>query len=583
MIDAITLEVLRHRLFAIAEEMGAALIRTSYSTNIKDRRDCSCALFDQDGNTVAQAEHIPIHLGVLPWGVKGALQQIDRDTLQPGDVILHNDPYVGGTHTPDIIMFAPVYFDGELIGFVGNLAHHVDIGGIAPGSLTPTATEIFQEGLRFPPVRIRKAGVLDEEIMRIHQHNVRTPYESQGDLMAQLAAINVGTQRLQEVCREFGRDVVVQGMEEIANYCARRMKAELEKFPNGQYTFEDHIEGDGLSPDPVKIRVTLTVQDGNMTFDFTGSSPQTKGPLNAVRPMTLSCVYYAVKAVTDPSIPPNHGSFRDLNVITPPGTVVNAQFPAATGQGNSITCQRMVDVLLGALAQAVPDRVCAAGTGSMNAIHLGGFDRSRGTYYSHVETYGGGYGASQEGDGESGIHTHMTNTQNAPVEVLEMTLPVRVEEYGLVPDSEGPGKHRGGAGIRRIFHIESDDVLGTIGSDRYEAGPWGLAGGSPAEPSRFYIIRNGGTQEFLGSKARYTLSRGDTLVLETAGGGGWGDPLERPAEKVAEDVRDGFISAERARARYGVVVDEATGQLDEAATDKLRAELRALRDSQAGS
>lgn len=555
MIDPITLEVLRHRFFAIAEEMGAALIRTSYSTNIKDRRDASCALFDRNGDTIAQAEHIPIHLGVLPWGVKGALQHIDVDSLQPGDAVMHNDPYIGGTHIPDIIIFAPIFYQGELVAFAGNLAHHIDVGGAIAGSISPNATEIFQEGLRFPPVKIRKAGQIDQEILSIHRNNVRTVYESQGDLLAQIASNNVGERRFLEVCEEFGRDTVLAGISALADYCDRRMGLELSRIPAGTYTFTDALEGDGVTDEPVEITVSIEAAGDRLKFDFTGSSPQTQGPVNAVRPMTLACVYYVVKAITDPSIPPNVGTFRRLDVVTPEGTVVNARFPAATGQGNSVTCQRIVDVLLGAMAQALPDRVCAAGTGSMNGIHISGFDTDTRTYFSHIETYGGGYGATSTADGESGVHTHMTNTRNAPVEVLESTLPVKVERYGLVPDSEGPGQHRGGFGIARVFTIEADGVHGTVGADRYKVGPWGLAGGKPARGSRFRLVRRDGQVQYLASKKSFHLNTGDQFVIETAGGGGWGDPQQRPRESVLEDIQEGLVSVERARTEYNVSIE----------------------------
>ena len=551
-IDPITLEVLRHRFFAIAEEMGAALIRTAYSTNIKDRRDASCALFDRHGETIAQAEHIPIHLGVLPWGVKGALQHIDIDALQPGDAILHNDPYIGGTHTPDLILFVPIFYEGQLVAFAANLAHHIDIGGMVPGSLSPRATEIFQEGIRFPPVKIRKGGVLDEEILAIHHHNVRTAYEGQGDLLSQLAANHVGERRFVEMCDEFGLATVQEGIIALADYCERRMQAELQAIPDGTYHFCDVMDSDGVGDDPVKICVRIDVAGDHLRFDFSGSSPQTRGPVNAVRPMTLSSVYYAVKAITDSTIPPNAGTFRGLEVYTPEGTVVNARFPAPTGQGNSVTCQRIVDVLLGALAQAVPERVCAACTGSMNGIHIGGFDQANARYFSHVETYGGGYGATVDGDGESGVHTHMTNTRNAPVEVIEAVLPVKVESYALVSDSEGPGQYRGGFGIRRVFRIEADEIHGTTSTDRTVSGPWGLAGGQSAQGPQHRLVRANGDEITLPAKAAFALATGDLFVVETAGGGGWGDVQQRDPQAVRVDVAEELISPERASRVYGI-------------------------------
>ena len=567
-LDPATLEVLRHRFFAVAEEMGAALVRTAYATNIKDRRDCSCAVFTPEGDVIAQAEHIPIHLGVLPWGVKGALEHLPADGLRPGDVVMHNDPFIGGTHTPDIIMFAPVFYAGRLVALVGNLAHHVDVGGKISGSLSPDADEIFQEGIRFPPVKVQKEGRLDPEILAIHAHNVRTVYESRGDLLAQLGANHVGQQRFEEIYREFAADTIAAGIRELAEYCDRRMAAEIGDLPQGRYAFRDILEGDGISPGPIEIRVAVEIGDGHIRCDFTGTAPQARGPVNVVRPMTLACIYYVVKALTDPSIPPNEGTYRRIEAVTPPGTLVNAVFPAATGFGNSITCQRIVDALLGAFAQAVPDRVCAAATGSMNALHLGGIHPATGTYFSHVETYGGGYGGSARGDGESGVHTHMTNTRNAPVEVLETVLPVRVNRYGLVENSEGPGRYRGGFGIVRDVTFLGPEAECVIQTDRVDTPPWGLAGGLPARGARFSHLR-GADRVALGSKARVRLRQGDRLLIETSGGGGWGSPAEREPAAVAADVAEGLISPERAASAYGVIV-RADGTLDGEATRHAR-------------
>lgn len=550
--DAITLEVMRNRFFAITEEMGAALIRTAYSTNIKDRRDCSCALFDVNGDTIAQAEHIPVHSGVLPWGVKGALAAVDRDKLRPGDILMHNDPFLGGTHLPDIIIFSPIFYEGRLMAFVGNLAHHVDVGGKVPGSLTPDATEIFHEGIRFPPVKIRKAGVLDEELLAIHHHNVRTPYESGGDLMAQIAANNVGEKRFEELCDECGPELVLEAVEELQAYCDRRMAAELEKLPAGTYTFSDTLEGDGVATEePLLVKVTITTGGPRVKVDFTGTCDQVVGPLNCVRPMALACIYYVIRAITDPTIPPNAGTFKRLEVVTPEGSLVNSHFPAATGSGNSITCQRLVDVLLGAFAQVVPEKVCAAATGSMNGVQLGGYDPVSQSYFANGETVGGGYGGISGQDGTSGVNTHMTNTRNTPVEVLETIMPVRVVRYGLMPDSEGPGKYRGGFGLQRVLQFQTDEVDCFIASDRVKTPPWGLAGGGPARGARFRVVRASGEEEQLPSKARVRFYTGDRLYIETSGGGGWGPPQERDPALLAADVRDGLVSSQRAERDYG--------------------------------
>ncbi len=549
--DPATLEVLRHRFFAVAEEMGAALVRTAYATNIKDRRDCSAALFTPHGEVIAQAEHIPIHLGVLPWSVKGALARIPLATLKPGDVIMHNDPFIGGTHTPDIVMFAPVFYADRLVAMVGNLAHHVDVGGKVPGSLSTDSTEIFQEGIRFPPVRLQREGILSEEILAIHSNNVRTVYEGRGDLMAQLASLRVGQERFQEICAEFGSDTILRGVAELAEYCDRRMAAELRDLPVGRHEFEDVLEGDGISDDPLTIHVAVEARDDSLHFDFTGTSAQSRGPLNAVLPMTLACVYYVVKAITDQTIPPNEGTYRRIHVQAEEGSLLNARLPAATGYGNATTVQRVVDVLLGALSKAVPERVCAASTGSMNSLHLGGLYPGTTTYYSHIETYGGGYGATLTADGASGVHTHMTNTRNAPVEVLETVMPIRVERYGLVPDSEGPGRQRGGFGIAREFTFFGEHAECVIGSDRSRIPPWGLMGGLPAGGSRFVLARDDRETQ-LPSKTRLELHHGDRLLIETSGGGGWGPPLERRPEDVRRDVQDGLVSKERARSIYGL-------------------------------
>jgi N-methylhydantoinase B len=552
MIDPITLEVLRHRFFAIAEEMGAALFRTSYSTTVKFRRDASCAVFDRNGDTIAQAAHIPIHLGVLASSVKGALKYIKAKDLQPGDAIIQNDPYIGGSHLPDVTVFSPVFYGSELLGFVGNIAHHIDLGGMVPGSVGPDSTEIFQEGLRIPPMKLIRAGNWNEDLVLLHQYNVRTPYEGLGDLRAQVAANNVGERRFIELCDEIGKEMIFKGITALADYCERRMQSELSHFPDGNYSFVDILEGDGITNDPISIAVNLKIENGKILIDFQGSSPQSRGPVNAVRAMTMACVFYVVKAITDPTIPPNVGTFRCIDVKMPESSIVNASFPAPTGQGNTNTTQRIVDALLGAFAQAVPDRVCAACTGSMNALHLNVFDTKTRSYNTYIETCGGGYGATSTSDGESGIHTHMTNTLNTPIEVLESTMPVKLESYGLIPDSEGPGCNRGGLGIIREFLVEADELDGIISSERNKNGPWGLFGGGPARGTRFRIVRDKGQVEELSSKCRFFLKKGEKFILETAGGGGWGNPQSRSRSQVQEDVLEGIISLDRARSVYGL-------------------------------
>lgn len=551
--DGILLEVMRNRFSAIPEEMGATIIKTAYSTNIKDRRDASCALFDVNGDTIAQAEHIPVHSGVLPWGVKGALRDINISELEEGDILMHNDPFVGGTHLPDIILFSPVFYNNKLVAYIGNLAHHIDVGGMVPTSLTAEATEIFQEGIRFPPVKIQKRGFIDKEILSIFLTNIRTPYISEGDLMAQVAAINVGKRRLLEVCQEFSIETVFDAIEALKNYCERRMVHELLKFPYGQFEFSDYVEGDGATTEePILIKVKLTTGGPKVLIDFTGSNPQVNGSINCVRPMVLACVYYVLRAVTDPTIPPNVGTFKPAEVVTPENTFLNSSYPAATGSGNSITTQRIVDVLLGAFAQAIPDKVCAAASGAMNGIQLGQYDHESREYLVNGETIGGGSGAMFDQDGESGVHTHMTNTRNTPIEVLERILPVTVMKYGLNEDSEGPGQYRGGFGITRVIKFNQNEISCQIISDRVKNKPWGLQNDLFASGSSFTIIRKDGESKQLSSKVRLTMNKGDQLIIETSGGGGYGDPKLRDRKELSSDVKDGLISVERAENIYGL-------------------------------
>jgi len=374
MIDPVTLEVLRHALAAVAEEMNANLIRTAYSPNIKERRDCSCAVFDPAGRMVAQAESIPVHLGAMPCSVGAAIASVER--FSPGDVVVLNDPYKGGAHLPDITFVSPVFVNGSLIGYVANRAHHADVGGKEPGSLAGDATEIFQEGLRIPPVRLWKEGRLNPDLFDLILLNVRTPQERAGDLRAQHAACAVGIERLGELASRYDRDLLLEGMEEILAYSERRMRAEIASLPDGSFSFSDELDDDGISDEPVPIRVKINVSGDRLTVDFTGSADQVKGPVNAVYAVTASAVYYAVRAITDPEIPPNAGCYRPIEIIAPEGSVVNASPPAPVVGGNLETAQRIVDVVLGAFAEALPERTIAACQGTMNNIAIGGIDPS---------------------------------------------------------------------------------------------------------------------------------------------------------------------------------------------------------------
>ena len=477
-VDPISLEIVKNALQSVAEEMGATLIRAAYSTNIKDRRDCSCAIYDRNGELVAQAEHIPLHLGLMANAVKKVLDKAGVD-FKPGDTIIHNDPYLGGSHLPDIMLFTPVFQEENLIGFVGNLAHHLDVGGMAPGSSSPLSTEIFQEGLRIPPVKLHSGGKLNQAVLDIIRTNIRTPNITEKDILAQTAANRVGQNRMLEVIAKYGARHTMEFMEAILDYSERMMRSKIQEIPDSEAYFEDYIEGDGHTDDPIKICATLKIMGDEVLVDFTGCDPQVNGTINAVESVTLASVYYVMKSVLDPEIPSNSGAYRPIKVIAPKGSVVNPNFPAACVNMNPITSQRIVDVISGAFDRIVPGRVPAASSGSMHGFVIGGMDPRSGEYYAHIETYGGGQGAMFNQDGMDGVHTNMTNTRNAPTEVIEVAYPLRVDRYGLVPDSAGAGQFRGGMGLTREITVVGHSAKVSVLSDRARTGPWGLDGGKP--------------------------------------------------------------------------------------------------------
>ncbi|MGD8389841.1 MAG: hydantoinase B/oxoprolinase family protein, partial [Desulfobacteraceae bacterium] len=526
-VDPITLEVMRNACQSVAEEMGAALIRTALSPNIKDRRDCSTAIYTGEGELVAQAEHIPLHLGLMVSVVRKTLEKYPIDRLEPGDAIITNDPYISGSHLPDIVMITPVFMEGECVALLANLAHHVDIGGIVPGGMPTISTEIFQEGIRIPPVKLRKRGTVDEEIMSVITNNVRTSYEMRGDFQAQLAANNVGERRIREVISKYGVEKTRFYMNAIMDYAERRMVGAIQDLPEGTFTFEDFLEGDGITDDLLKIRVDLTIGEGRVRVDFSGTDPQSRGSVNCTRAVTLACVYYGLKSAIGPGLPSSGGTFRPVEVLTPEGTLVNPRFPAPVSNANINTSQRITEVILGALAQVIQERVPAASTGSMSIFTIGGVDPRSEGYYSYVETYGGGQGALINEDGMDGVHVHMTNTMNTPTEVIEIAYPLRVERYGLVPDSEGPGRFRGGLGLTREVTTVGHRATVSIGTERRKIRPWGLMGGKEGGPSDAWIVYPDGEKKSLPVKTTIQVEEGTRIALRTAGGGGFGDPRER--------------------------------------------------------
>jgi N-methylhydantoinase B len=551
-VDPILVEVARSALYSVADEMVAAMVRTAYSTNIKDRRDCSTAVYTPAGEVVAQSGvGTPLHLGVMSAVVDTVLKAVPLERMQPGDDIMMNIPYPAGPgHLNDISMVSPVFHDGQIVALVANMSHHVDVGGFAPGSMPVGVHEIYQEGIQIPPVKIVKRNVVDGELLDFFLANIRTRTEGRGDLMAQIAANNVGEQRLQDVFRRYGAETLAGAMRAIMDHAERRMRAGIREIPNGCYTFEDYLEMNDIEESLIPIRVAITVEDEAIHMDFAGTSPQVRASMNCRRPTVEACAYYVVKCLADPGLPPNGGAHRPITVSVPDGSLLHARFPASIVHSNIVTTQRIVDVMTGAFLQAIPERLTAACSGTENMVIIGGIDPRTGQPFSYTETYGGGQGAFHNRDGMSGVHTHMTNTHNAPVEIIEARYPITVERYGLIVDSEGAGRFRGGLGMERHVVVHADATL-TVSSDRHRTRPWGVGGGLPATNSQVMIIRPDGTDVELPGKITCEIHAGEHFITRTPGGGGWGDPLARPAEQVERDVEERMISPERARHVYG--------------------------------
>jgi len=516
--DPVQLEIFSNRMSAIAEEMGILLCRTAYSPNITERRDCSCAIFDGHGVMVAQAAHIPVHLGSTPLSVRAA---IERTPMEPGDVVILNDPYAGGTHLPDITMVAPVFFGNKtrLIAYVANRAHHADVGGLTPGSMA-LSTEIFQEGIRIPPVTLVRGGEIDRAVWGLLLTNIRTPEEREGDLKAQWGSLRMGAVRISEEAKKRGPKRLGEEMSSLISYSERLMSAALKEIPAGRYRAKDYLDDDGLENKKILLQVKIELERGKAKVDFGGTHPQVAGCLNANEAITLSCVFYVFKTISRFPIPANAGIMQPIQVIAPEGSLVNARFPAAVAGGNVETSQRIVDLLFRALAQALPRRIPAASTGSMNNLAIGGNDPFRDKIFSYYETVGGGAGGGPAGPGASGVHTHMTNTMNTPIEALEHTYPFRILSYSIRRGSGGKGRHRGGDALVRELELLSDCHC-TLLTERRSLAPYGLQGGGKGKTGKNLLIRSGRVVP-LPAKGNLNLKAGDRIRIETAGGGGWG-------------------------------------------------------------
>lgn len=538
-LDAVSLEILRNQLESVAEEMGHVLITSAYSPNIKERQDCSNALFDAEGRLVAQAEHIPVHLGAMPEAVETVLEADPK----PGDVFVLNDPFAGGTHLPDVTMISPISHgeesdetndDGEIVGYAVSRAHHADVGGMTPGSMPAGAREIYQEGLRLPPTRLVADDEIRADVMELIVSNVRNPRERRADLRAQLAANERGAERLGALIDDHGREQLEKAFDAVIEYSRERIESELATLPDGAWEATDVLEGDGVTDDDIEIDVRVELDGGTVTVDFAGTAKQVAGNLNAPLAVAESAVYFVVRCVTDPEIPPNQGCYDPISVHAPERSVLNPDPPAAVVGGNVETSQRVTDVVFAALANAAPEVVPAGGQGTMNNLTIG----SRTGNFNYYETIGGGFGARPDGDGMDGVQVGMTNTLNTPIEALEAAYPLRVECYAFRPSSGGRGRYRGGLGIERALEVETNATVSLL-TERRRVAPHGVAGGEDGQTGENEI-----DGERVPAKTTREIAAGTRVVVRTPGGGGHGDPTERDHDREARDRANGKVEEE---------------------------------------
>ena len=561
-VDPATFEVVKNALSCAAEEMKVVLAKTAYSPLLKVAGDYSCGLFDVQGEMVAQGPDLPIHLGSMPLAVKAVIQAWER--CEPGDVFIHNDPYFGGSHLPDVNVVTPAFHDGTLLGFACVRAHWPDIGSATPGSYGAT-TEIFGEGLRLPPVRLYAAGRLNRDVEDIIFANVRTPEERRGDLRAQIAANRRGAIRLAELARRHGTETLLAIMQEVMDYSERMMRGMLAALPDGEATFEDFCDGDGILEEgekddaPFWIRMRVAKRGERLTVDFAGTDRQVAGPMNAPLAVTASGIYTAIKMVADPSslVPPNSGCWRPVALVAEPGTVVHATAPAPVVYANHEISHRVCDMLFGALAALAPDRVMACSQGTSAIVTLGGVDPRSGERYVSYETVKGGFGARPVKDGVNGLSSGIANTMNTPIEILEMSFPVRVERYAVVPDSGGAGRWRGGCGVTRVWKVLGNPSHVSVCCERTKSAPFGLAGGRAGGPGRVALVGADGTERELNSKGSFTAAPGAELWVRAPGSGGYGPAAARDAVRLRDDVVNGYVSPEAALGDYGYRGDPA--------------------------
>jgi N-methylhydantoinase B len=572
--DPIAFELFKNAIFSIADEMALTVMRTTYSGVLKDNMDFSTALADADGKLVAQGLTLPGHLGSIPTALESIMRHFG-DNMGPGDIFIMNDPFDGGMHLPDVFIFKPIYAHGRRLAFAATVCHQTDVGGRVAGSNASDSTEIYAEGLRIPPLKMYEAGKRNDTVFAFIEKNVRLPVKVFGDLRAQLAACHIAERQFLELTERYGADTTHLYMQEVIDYAERLTRAALTKLPDGVYSFEDWIDDDGIDfGKPIRLFVTLTKKGDSLIADWTGSSPQVKGAINNTLSYTKAATYCAVRSVLPPGIPNNEGVFRAIDVIAPPGTIANVVLPGACA-ARGLTGFRMVDCAFGALAMMVPDRVFAASDGGNTGISIGGYYADRSPFI-YVDFTCGTWGGRPFADGLDGNSNMFANMASTSVEVTEAEHPIQILSYEFVADKAGPGKYRGGTPYRRDYRFLEEEGILQVRSDRRIVRPYGLYGGYPGKPSVNYLNPDRENRP-LESKVTMTIKRGDLFRHELAGAGGWGDPLERDPAAVLKDVRNELIGLAAAANDYGVIIDPQTWIIDQTATQRLRAEIRAAR------
>ena len=566
------LEIFRHALDGVVEEMGVTLQRTAYSTNIKIRRDHTCAWFDADCRHVAQHDVAPQHIGSLVSVVPRIVADRGGD-LEPGDGLLVNDPDLGAVHLPDVMLISPIAAEGDIVGYAANSAHHVDIGGPTPGGIPNDSTELYAEGLIVPGIRAVRNWEFDPEILDLITRNVRGAETRRGDYRAQLGANRIGARRYRELCEEYGGDRLKTFLDALLDYTERRVRAAIADLPDGEYRAVDDMDGDGIDDAPRQLALTLTIDGEALTIDFTGTAEQSTGPLNCTPAMAFAGAMAVVMALLGGDLPKNDGFYRPIDTVTPEGTMVNPG-PNAPVAGGWELAMRAGDLVTRALADALPEETIAAAKGTVCNLAYAGRDPRDDEPYVFYETVAGGYGARASKDGMEAVQAHFQNTANSPIEELEAEIPVHVRRYELITDSGGAGRNRGGLGIRRDMQFHGHDASFSVLADRATGRPWGLFGGRPGRSARYVLNPDGDDPIELGSKATVTLDPDAVASVQTPGGGGYGDPLERDPERVLADVSDEKVTIGAARAEYGVVLDPDTGSIDADATERRREAVR---------